>query len=313
MIDELQRKVKILNERVWEGRASWPAVERWLSNFRGEVFSPDQERVYALHLLSQMMYFGDRELRALLQSVYRDAYRYPIMESLRRRNGDTTDSALLNGLFRAELVKTRFLGIGNPSESGTHLLYHFRQENDLPKGLFINAHQIFSNTVDGIREIRDLSISRYVFLDDLSGSGQQARQYSRDILGELKRLRRDVTAAYYVLFATATALSDIRANTLFDDVNCVYELDESFRCFGSETRYFNKPKDGLEQSSVERMCREYGAKLVPSHPLGYRDSQLLLAFHHNTPDNTLPVIWFDDEQGPPWHPIFRRYQKKYGA
>ena len=307
MLDQFQRKIKVLNERVWEGKASWPIVERWLSNFTGGASSVGDERLHALHLLSQMMYFGDREMRALLKSVYRDAYKYPIIESLRRANADTTNADTLNQLFSRELLKTRFLGIGNPSESGTHLLYTFRQENNLPKNLFINAHEIFTSTGAGTRTVRDLSISRYVFLDDLSGSATQAEEYSREILIDLKNMNPAARTAYYVLFATTSALSKIRANTQFDDVNCIYELDESFRCFSDESRYFNG--NTISKKTSEQICRHYGTMLVPGHPLGYKDSQMLLSFHHNTPDNTLPVIWFDDSSGPSWHPIFRRYHK----
>lgn len=56
------------------------------------------------------------------------------------------------------------------------------------------------------------------------------------------------------------------------------------------------------------MCQTYGARLWPAFPLGYRDGQLMIGFHHNTPDNTLPVLWFD-RPNPPWTPMFRRYHK----
>ena len=59
------------------------------------------------------MYFGSRETRALLRSLFRDAYRYPIVESIRRATGDTLDAAYIHNQFAAELLATRFLGIGN--------------------------------------------------------------------------------------------------------------------------------------------------------------------------------------------------------
>lgn len=307
-ISDFQRKIKVLNERIWEGKATWPNVERWLRNFTGEILSEDEERLYSLHLLSHMMYFGDREMRALLKSVYRDTYKYPIIESIRKANNDTTDEALLRSSFDIELLSTRFLGIGNPSESGTHLLYSFRQENGLPKDLFINAHEIFTSTGGGKRALRTSNISRYVFLDDLAGSGTQAQEYSREILVDLKLMNAKARTAYYVLFATSSALSNIRANTLFDDVNCVYELDESFRCFSDQSRYF-RSNDEFDPKISENISRNYGSKLIPQHPVGYKESQLLLAFHHNTPDNTLPIVWAVKASNPPWHPLFRRHDK----
>ena len=40
---------------------------------------------------------------------------------------------------------------------------------------------------------------------------------------------------------------------------------------------------------------------LPADALGFEDSQLLIGFHHNTPDNTLPIIWFDEPGGVPWN------------
>ena len=46
------------------------------------------------------------------------------------------------------------------------------------------------------------------------------------------------------------------------------------------------------------------------NPLGYDNCQLLLSFFHNTPNNSLPIFWFEDEQVE-WKPMFRRYPKIY--
>jgi hypothetical protein len=61
------------------------------------------------------------------------------------------------------------------------------------------------------------------------------------------------------------------------------------------------------------MSEAYGRELWRLYPLGYRNGQLLVGFHHNTPDNTLPIVWKDDIRcrGRPWEPVFRRYWKRY--
>jgi hypothetical protein len=308
MWDELRAKIKTLNETVWEHRANWPAVERWLGNFSADQPGEKSERLHALFLLSQFMYFGSPELRQLLRSLYRDVFAYPILESIRRANADTTDRRLIGSKFSGEMRATRFLGIGNPSESGTHLLYSFRQENGLPKGLFINSHEIFLRGPNGERLLRDSRVTRYVFLDDICGSGQQAGQYSEDVLKELKALQPQARACYYVLFATSEALDAIRRNTYFDDVQAVFDLDPSFRCFAADSRYFVEPPPDIDKGFAEAMCNRYGRQLTPQNPLGYRNCQLLIGFHHNTPDNTLPIIWYE-RSGARWTPIFKRYPK----
>ena len=73
-----------------------------------------------------------------------DLFRAPLVHAIRRANNDIKDITFLDVEFCKELACTRFLGVGNPSESGHHLLYYFRQENSLPKAAFINSHEIFS-------------------------------------------------------------------------------------------------------------------------------------------------------------------------
>lgn len=310
--EELIRKVKTLNETVWENRAPGHRVEEWLQNFAADV--PGQnfsERLHALHLLGRFIYFGDPEMREMLRSLYRDVFKYPIVASLRRANGDTRNYELLSALFQQELGQTRFLGIGNPSESGTHLLYHFRQENSLSKDSFINAHEIFARRAEGgpaQRGLRFKDVRRYVFLDDLAASGQQAQEYSIDLVDEIRSANPDSEVWYLTLLATSKALSVIRQTTTFTHVACVMELDDSFRAFGAESRYFAEPNALLSKAFAEAFCRRYGTALWPNHPLGYRDSQLLIGFRHNVPDNTLPVFWFDSAN-PRWTPMFRRYPK----
>ena len=304
---ELKAKIKSLNEALWENKADWPVVQEWLENFAAP--GDPSERLHALHLLAQFMYFGSREMRELLRALYRDHYQYPLVERIRRENGNTADMDLIQTLYAERLNHTRFLGVGNPAESGTHLLYYFRQENLLPKTLFIHSHQIFApRTVGGTAPaLRSPDVTNYVFIDDLCGSGRQAKEYSTEIVEEIKRLRSDVFVRYFVLFGTSHGLHEVRTSCSFDEVRALYELDESFKCFHPSSRYFTPHDVGIDKGFAERICRAYGNRLLPSHPLGYRDGQLLLGFHHNVPDNTLPIIWSEDA----WQPAFRRYPKVY--
>lgn len=307
---ELLVKIKTLSETVWEGKAKEPEINEWLENFDPETDDSDSEHLHALYLLSNFMYFGNREIRELLKALYRDLYKYPIIESIRKDNNDRTDADFLTQAFERECDQTRFLGIGNPSESGSHLLYYFRQENALPKDLFIYSHQIFSRTGTPPKlSIGNSQIKRYVFIDDLCGSGSQAKRYSREILEPLKQLAPNIWVAYYTLFATKSGL-DVLKNTLFDDVDTVFEFDDSNRCLCDVSRYFPEDESRISRDFAKAMCLKYGERLYPAHPLGWKDGQLLVGFHHNTPNNTLPIIWYDEPK-PPWKPIFRRYPKIY--
>lgn len=306
-------KIKTLNERVWESRAGRPAIEAWLDNFADDWDSDPSEKLHALFLLSHFMYFGDEEIRVLLKSLFRDLFRYPIVEQLRKDSAGSLDAQSLQGQFATELARSRFLGIGNPAESGTHLLYYFRQENGLTKDLFVHTHQIFNGRLDAPDVgLDDQTLKRYVLIDDFCGSGDQATEYSQKVIAAIRSaaLRAGITVelCYYVLFATTAGLARIRADADFDRVSAVYELDSSYRTFDDDSRYFRTHPAPINRDFAHQMCQTHGSQLWPAFPLGYRDGQLMIGFHHNTPDNTLPVMWFDSAN-PTWTPIFRRYHK----
>ena len=59
---------------------------------------------------------------------------------------------------------------------------------------------------------------------------------------------------------------------------------------------------------IEENEQEEALEKSKGNSLGFKDCQLLLGFNHNTPDNTLPIFWYD-EKNYNWYPIFKRYKK----
>lgn len=311
--DTLTTRLVTLDERVWEGKASGPAINSWLNNFTGLTgASVDLERLHALYTLSQFMYFGSQEIRVLLRALYRELFLLPLAQKVRAETNDRIEFCVR---MEQERAATRFLGVGNPSESGVHLLYYFRQENGLKKGAFLDSAQIYDLThAQGQRKrvARHPSVKRYIFLDDVCGSGETAVRYSQNLLPDLVAADSEVEVSYFALFATSAGLDRVARETVFGDrCAAVYELDETYKWTGTGSRYLSILPDGLYRSLLTALPFVYGHMLVPSDPLGYQGSELLLGFSHNTPDNTLPIIWFEQQHGTPetWYPIFRRYPK----
>ncbi|TMK38569.1 MAG: hypothetical protein E6G56_14355 [Actinobacteria bacterium] len=310
LANKLEGKVRVLNDRLWERRING-RLEAWLGNFD----SADEE-LQALFLLSQFMYFGDREVRELLRAVYRDLFKYPIVEKVRRDHADTLDCDLLEREFARELSRTRFMGMGNPAESGTHLLYYFRQENHIPKSHFVAETELFDRRLDSPdSRLADPDIARLVFIDDFCGSGSQASIYSQRLLAVLRdvaqRSRQDLELCYFVLVGDGDGLDRVARETVFDRVDSVFKLDGSYKCLEPNSRHFAECPQGIGREASRQMAEKHGAKLFPSHPLGYDNGQLLLGFHHNVPDNSLPIMWYDDKPGT-WSAILPRYPKIYG-
>lgn len=307
-------EIKTLSERVWENRTDAPKIERWLDNFDGAILPKDVEQLHALHLLKNFNYFGVREIRVLLTSMYRDIFKYSIVQDIRDELNNTTDPDVVQVRYDEELNATRFLAMGNPSESGAHILYYFRQVNSLAQRLFASPHELADGPLTDSRSmLQPPGIKRIVFIDDLLGSGQQAALYSEDLLADLRSLAQrngqSLKICYYVLFAKPDGLKKLRELD-FDDVQAVHELDASQMAFEPNSRIYANPNDPYTLNDGLNIAFHYGQKIVPKHPLGYGNGQMLLGLSYNVPDNTLPIFWFD-EAGSPWTPIFPRYPKVY--
>ena len=72
--NENEKQIEVLNSTLWEYRVLRPRINEWLNNFETE-----QDKDYAMFLLSRMMYFSSSNIRNLLRALYRDLFRYPII------------------------------------------------------------------------------------------------------------------------------------------------------------------------------------------------------------------------------------------
>jgi hypothetical protein len=191
-------------------------------------------------------------------------------------------------------------------------MYYFRQENRLPKTLFSTPFDLFAwiSTDNGVQAaIADPNVDTYVFIDDLCGSGQQLEEYSKSVVSPLRQLNPNASFHYYSLFGGVDGLKNIRALGRFDVVETVVELDHTFQCFSDTSRIYANAPEPFTMDAARLLAKKYGDYLLPASPLGYKDGQLLLGFSHNVPDNTLPIIWYD-EGDRDWFPLFRRYPKE---
>lgn len=318
---DLEAKLRILASHAWDGEVLWPHIEAWLENFSGSILPQDKEQLCSLFVLSRFIYFGDNLVREMLRSLYRDHFEAPLIQRIRRNCCDTKDSALLRRLFNDELNATRFIGVGNPSESGAHLLYFFRQVNRLKKDLFVDIHGAFAPQTVTSRRVsdpktvlylaREANVSRYVFFDDLVGSGTQATRYLSTTLSKIRKSNNGIDLQFKCLFATTKGMERMNAPSMFDGkAVCLFELDDTFKAFSEHPRYFTNAPSWVVLRELYDIALHYGGQIQPDFPLGYKDGQLLLGFSYNTPDNTLPIFW-NEGRTKPWSPVFVRYDKVY--
>lgn len=319
----LRDKIECLNNILWERRLTGEKIDEWLSNFKNEG-----EKNAALYLLSRFIFFNERCINMLVKSLYRDLYRYPIIASIRSNNGNTLDDGFIESEFNKVLNQTLFACVGNSSESSAHLHYQLRKQGRVAKNLF--DYYVYDSKLK--RRCVSRPITRCVFVDDFCGTGRQVSTDKKvvEVIDEVRTFFPSAKMSYYTLVATFDGLDHARKSCVFDEVESVIEMDNSFKCFSDISRIFNVDIP-FEKTKVEQICKDHGKELmkhfytyvedltsnptafnkfVDKNALGFLDCQLLVGFHHNTPDNSLPIIWYAEDPQL-WTPIFPRDNKIY--
>lgn len=318
--NELENKIKHLKEWIWGNDITSNNIEQWIGNFKGQSDNDqDREQINARYLLSQFMYFSQKEIRLLLIAVFRDLYYKPLIREIRQEYGSIPLDELQR-IITENLKSTRFLGIGNSSESSCLLLYYFRQINRLPTDYFMDNCEIFNydenGSISGLKLDEDGNeIKYYIFLDDISGTGQQAKKHFNNIqYKKILTFNPDVKIYYFTLFRTEKAYFFLKEHVPEVITKTIFELDKTYKTYSEESRHFIKNNTYPDIHTQEKeynkdVCRKYMESEVESYELcGFLDSQLMLSFFYNTPNNTLPIFWLD--KGTEWYPIFKRFSKE---
>lgn len=278
------------NLYVWENRLSQRNIKAWFNNFKGEVSNADEEQEIALKLLLNFIYYNEREVKYLCKSAYSVFQKEIIKEFI--LEGHSIDEA--KSMFSEYLKRYKFSCIGRPSESGCFILYYFRQINCLPLSFFLER-------LDDITE----NTESLILVDDFLGTGDTAVLFWESPIIQNIIKNSQIKLYYMVLSALEIGLNKVKANTNFKII-CPQIFGEEYRVFSNSSFIFPQEE---KKESAKKVCEFYGNNLEGGkYALGYKGSEALLGFHHNIPNNTLPVIW-SDKKG--WFPLFPREKKIY--
>lgn len=158
------------------------------------------------------------------------------------------------------------------------------------------------------REIKNMDISVFeqlqsiVFIDDTIGSGNTVKSYFDENREKLKKCK------IYILCITILRqgyefLKVYFAENGFDVVIHPYTIKEKAFQAGN---IFKNP------SKYEKLLSDFEISLwgkKNNYILGYEDSQALVSYFNNTPNNTISSFWYESESRK-WNKLFKRNKKK---
>ena len=86
-------------------------------------------------------------------------------------------------------------------------------------------------------------------------------------------------------------------------------LYDKHKAFSDNSQIFPKKET---RDRIRNLCEKYGKELY-EFPFVYDESQALIVLDHNTPNNTLPIIWAstnnEKENGLIWNPVWERIKR----
>lgn len=138
-------------------------------------------------------------------------------------------------------------------------------------------------------------IKTVILIDDFSGSGDTIKNF----LKNMAEIIKNKEVIIFIIDITEEAKKVIL--TTFKEYGysnaAVHYSNLRGKCF--DVGYLD------DKYNYKEMLKEFEETvLLSKHPLGYKDSQALVTFYRNTPNNTLSSYWLNEQSS--WKPLFKR-------
>ena len=289
-LDELCLKFINHVHYIWKGRITKTDIEKWFENFQENTEIDTREM--ASNLLNGFIYYTEDEVKYLCRYAYLQYKQEKVKDFV--ISGVSVHDA--GHAFEEHLKKCVFSHIGKPGESGCFILYYFRQKNKISTRNFLQRWDELNCETESI-----------IFVDDFIGSGDTAIHFWKsDIIQNIIKRLPYAKIYYLALIGLEKGIEKMHSECPEITIICSQVLDREYQVF-SDTSYIFPEEKTRELS--RKVCQQLGCHLEgEDYALGYKNSEVMVGFHHNIPNNTLPLIWSGNKG---WYPIFVREKKIY--
>lgn len=268
---EIEKRIEdIVSVRFYNQITPYDVI-RWLFNFE------DEDVELAVHLLEHVIFLRDDEVKGRL---YEQILKLP------------------------KNTRKHIVPLGKPGKSGAAISYWIHglmKRNDLQSMNFHSSVEAFISYRNSVawETLNDV----VVYVDDFIGSGGSVVK----ALSLEKRVRSEVLsdACSGRLYFVAAIVMDNGYSRITQDISGAVILGGSYcKGFNPHKKVFGSY---FKTKAVREMCYKYGEQLYKDWPLGFENTQSLVLMQHSSPNNTVPVLWSDNQyQGRKWNPLVPR-------
>lgn len=291
LFDDVERRFRLLLAKGVVTGITEMQFNKWLMNL-----NTDEDRYLGARLLENLTFRSEQMVGSAIAHILESI----LPGELRRLN------VAVNSVddFRESVSKgdsshpVRFVEVNDargqqPGKSGGVIMRELHRLGGISNSLMIFAKDI--------AQLPD-TVKCLVFVDDMLGTGKQFEGFSD--ANSLRKQTEKRGLIYCPLAAYAKGLSHLEEKCPWLVVRPVEEFDEQHRFFrakseGSEIWAIdevNKVQD--VRSHMQELCDRGGFRSSAKFSL-----ELLIGFHHATPNNTLPIMYASTAT---WHNLLIR-------
>lgn len=290
-IDQVfDRARKLVQTRVWDDIKA-QRLEAWLGCLRNH-----EAELLGAYLLDNLCFRSRDQFFSMLDTLFIDMPAHPSDPSEGGRLVDRLQKRPNAAIGSVTRIAPVIGFLSPPTKSGPYILRLAQRRYGIHSDWLIWSHQI--DTVKSLNEL--------IFVDDFCGSGKQFTDFAKSIrLDDVYKSHPKMHVTYLVAAAHESGIERIQKELPYVHVKYAEQLGTATSlltdaCFARyEIEGFRK----LILEQYERVTTEAGLPTRGKLANGFGDLSLAYAFAHATPNNTLPIFWYETEQ---WTPLLDR-------
>ncbi|MDO8653488.1 MAG: hypothetical protein Q7R66_14985 [Undibacterium sp.] len=282
------RAKRLIQARIW-GEIKEHRLETW----RGCFHNYGAELLGA-YLLDNLCFRSRDQFFSMLDTLFLDflnsrdfTKKTGLVDFLQSRPDATTTSAL-------RIVPVIGLS-APPTKSGPYILRLAQRRYGIRSHWLCWPHQLQS--IEGLSDL--------IFVDDFCGTGEQFIEFSRSIeLDQICKKNSTLQITYLVAAAHVEGIHKISMEFPFVHIKCAEKLGAINTVLSNECldRYQISGFQAQIMAQYQDVVKRAG---LPQGKIanGYGKLGLAYGFAHATPNNTLPIFWYETDN---WTPLLER-------
>ncbi|MBX0315492.1 phosphoribosyltransferase [Planococcus glaciei] len=264
----------------------------------------------------RLEYF-EKKIENWLENVETDEEKEIFLDLVKKYkyyNKITIANSFKRGFIRFKKIEpehkdTIYMGVGSRGgvyNGSSELMPIFKRINEIDKLRIADKPKDFYGKYD-LKSIKNI-----VLIDDIIGSGTTVKRYiDENLMIDCPEIIFGKKIYVICVIASEKAVSSLKGYYQHKKIpiEIIFEQD-IVKTFDIEKGLFTPEKTRI---NARKIVKKYDTKLArrKEEILGFKESQALVSFYHNTPNNTFPIFWQKEVVENnivkvPWTPLLER-------